>query len=253
MRLYVVKFIKKSWSKSFGDSSVKDRVGCWCICAAVSRQYNQLFYKILTEQLNLEGQKEVATSEISYPSMYQNATEGKYMFFDQKRSKPSEIYSMEPHLYPLTTDRVEVIKEFIQKHQNHSKICMSTGISKNVKSWDLLCNCRIWSRIFSTDLGHMFEMNSGKEFILMWSGTRPHDPRFAHDFVPIHSLRMYTDLIEYNSSSDTKAPLLRFSPFNSELKPEDVKTTGHYMNYQTFSTLKFRAHLKNWFHSSHID
>ena len=41
----------------------------------------------LPEQLNLDGQWEVAISEISYPSMYQNVTEGNFMFFDTKLSK----------------------------------------------------------------------------------------------------------------------------------------------------------------------
>ena len=39
------------------------------------------------EQLNLDGQWEVAISETSYPSMYQNVTQGKFMFFDKKVSK----------------------------------------------------------------------------------------------------------------------------------------------------------------------
>ena len=34
-------------------------------------------------QLNLEGQWEVAILEIFYPSMYQNATDGKFLFFDK--------------------------------------------------------------------------------------------------------------------------------------------------------------------------
>ena len=34
------------------------------------------------EQVNLEGQWEVAISEISHPSMHQNLIEGKFMFFD---------------------------------------------------------------------------------------------------------------------------------------------------------------------------
>ena len=38
------------------------------------------FTNFLPEQLNLEGQWEVAISEISYPSMYQNITEGKFKF-----------------------------------------------------------------------------------------------------------------------------------------------------------------------------
>ena len=50
------------------------------------------FTNFLTEQLNLDGQWEVAISEISYPSMYQNVTEGKFMFLIKKLSKSSEFY-----------------------------------------------------------------------------------------------------------------------------------------------------------------
>ena len=39
------------------------------------------FTNFLPEQLNLEGQCEVAISEITDPSMYQNVTEEKFMFF----------------------------------------------------------------------------------------------------------------------------------------------------------------------------
>ena len=39
------------------------------------------FTNFLPEQLNLEGQWEVAFSEISYPSMDQNITEGKFQVF----------------------------------------------------------------------------------------------------------------------------------------------------------------------------
>ena len=38
------------------------------------------FTKFLAEQLNLHGQWEVEISKISYPSMYQYVTEGKFMF-----------------------------------------------------------------------------------------------------------------------------------------------------------------------------
>ena len=65
------------------------------------------FTNFLPEQLNLEGQWEVAISEISYPSMYQNVTEGKLMFFDKRLSKTSEFYYLEPGLYPSITDIVD--------------------------------------------------------------------------------------------------------------------------------------------------
>ena len=45
------------------------------------------FTNFLPEQLNLDGQWGVAISGISYPSMYQNGTEGKFAFFDKKFSK----------------------------------------------------------------------------------------------------------------------------------------------------------------------
>ena len=42
------------------------------------------FTSFLPEQLNVEGEGEVSISEIPYPSVYQNVTEGKFMFFDNK-------------------------------------------------------------------------------------------------------------------------------------------------------------------------
>ena len=42
------------------------------------------FTNFSPEQINLEGQWEVAISEICYPSMYQNITEGYFKFFDEK-------------------------------------------------------------------------------------------------------------------------------------------------------------------------
>ena len=105
----------------------------------------------------------------------------------------------------------------------------------------------------STDLGHIFGNNTGNEFGVLMIRKGPHEPEFAYDFVRIHSLRIYSDIIEYNIVGDTKAPLLRCFPFISKLKVGDIITTGRYMNYQTFSNLQFRPLLKNSFHSLHID
>ena len=84
-------------------------------------------------------------------------------------------------------------------------------------------------------------------------GKGPHEPDFAYDIVRIHSLTIYSDLLEYSLVGDTKAPLLRYFPFISKLKGGDIITTGQYMNYQTFSNLQFRPLLKNSFHGIHID
>ena len=87
----------------------------------------------------------------------------------------------------------------------------------------------------------------------MLRGRGPHKPEFADNIVRIHSLTIYTDLLEYNIVGDTKTPLLCCFLSISKLKAGDIIITGQYMNYQTFSNLQYRPLLKNLFRSLHID
>ena len=80
------------------------------------------FTNFLPEQLKLEGQWEVAISEVSHPSMYQNITEGKFNFFDEKLSKSTSTYNLEPGLYTSITDIVEAMNRLIQERNNHNKL-----------------------------------------------------------------------------------------------------------------------------------
>ena len=168
------------------------------------------FTNFSPEQLNLEGQWEVAISEISYPSMYQNNTEGKFMFFDKKLSKSSEFYYLEPGLYPSIKDIVEAMNILIQERHNRSENCIKVKVSRRTQKFEIhLANEASGLAFFSTDLGHIFGSNVGNEFGVMLRGKGPHKPEFAYDIVRIHSLIIYTDLIKYNIVGDTKAPLLR--------------------------------------------
>ena len=107
--LSALNFIRKSRSKSFNNGIVYKRV------STTSRQYAELLYNFLPEQLNLEGQWEVAISEISYPSMYEITTEGKLMFFEEKLSKSSEFYYLEPGFYSSILDIVEAMNNLIKE------------------------------------------------------------------------------------------------------------------------------------------
>ena len=208
----------------------------------------------LPEQLNLEGQWEVAISEISYPSMYQNVTEGNILFFDQKLLRSSELYYLEPGFYPSITDLVGAMNTLIQEKHKHSGNCITIKVSRRAQKIEIyVANEVSGLAFFSTDLGHTFESNVGNEFGVLLRRKGPHKPEVACDIVRIHSLMIYTDLIEYNILADTKAPLLRCSPFIWKVKAGDIITTGQYMNDQTFSNLQFRPLLKNSFHSIHID
>ena len=190
------------------------------------------FTNFLPEQLNLDGQWEVAISEISYPPMYQNVTEGKFLFFDKKLSKSSEFYYLEPRLYPSIRDIVEAMNILFHERHNHSENCIKVKVSRRTQKVEIyLANEGSGLAFFSTDLGHIFGSNVVNEFGVMLRGKGPHKPEFAYDIVRIHSLMTYTDLIEYNIVGDTKALLLRCFPFISKLKSGDIMTTGQYMNY----------------------
>ena len=164
----------------------------------------------LPEQVNLDGQWEVAISEISYPSMYQNVTEGKFMFYNEKLSKTTEASYLEPGLYSSITDIVEAMNTLIQERNNHRDTCITIKVSKvTQKVKEYLANEKSSLAIFSTDLGHILGGDVRNDSGKVMSGKGPHEPLFAYDIVGILSLMIYTDIVEYNIVGDTKAtPLL---------------------------------------------
>ena len=142
----------------------------------------------------------------------------------------------------------------IQERHNHSENCIRVKVSPRTQKVEIYLRDEGFGRaFFSTDLEDTFGSKVGNEFEVTLRGKGPHNPEFAHNLVILYSLKIYTDLIEYNIFGETMAPLLRCFPFILMLKFGDIKTTGQYMNYQTFSNLQFRPLLKMSFHSSHID
>ena len=212
------------------------------------------FTNFLPDQVNLEGQWEVAISEISYPSMYQNVTDEKLLFHDAVHSKRTTAYYLEPGLYSSVPDIVEAMSLLIQERNNHNENCITVKVSRRTqKSERSLISDDSSLVIFSTNLENIFGEDFGDDKGILMRGKGPHEPKFAYDIVRIYSLLIHIDIVEYNIAGDTKAPLLRCFPFISKLKSGDVITTRQYMHYQTFSNLQFRRLLKNSFHSIHID
>ena len=179
------------------------------------------FTNFSPEQVNLEGQWEVAISEKSYPSMYQNITEGKFKFFDEKLfdEKSTSTYNLELGLYIFITDIVGAMNTLIQERNNHNKTCLKVKVSRRTKKVViLLVNETSGPAFCSTDLGHIFGNNVGNEFGVLTIGKGSHEPEFAYDIVRIPSLMIYSNLVEYSIVGDTKIPLLRCFPFISKLK-----------------------------------
>ena len=185
--------------------------------------------------------------------MFQNITDGRFKFPDEKLSKSTASYNQEPGLYTSITDIVEAMNTLIEDRDNHNETCITVKVSRRTRKLIIMpANDTSGLAFCSTDLGHIFGNNVGNEIAVLMIGKGPHEPQFAYDIVSILALMIYSDLVEYNIVGDKKPPLLRCFPFISELMGGDIITTGQYMNCQTFSNLQFRPLLKNFFHSIHV-
>ena len=171
------------------------------------------------------------------------------MFCDDKVSKTIEVYYLEAGLFFSIPDIVEAMKAPIQERNNHRDTCITIKVSRVTQKSAFEESSLA---IFSTVFRHIFGGDVRNDLGILMCGKGSHEPTFAYDIVRIHSLLIYTDIVEYNIVADTKAPLIRCFTFITKLKSGDIITTRQYMNYQTFSNLQFRRLLKNSFHSIHI-
>ena len=123
--------------------------------------------------------------------MYQNLTEGKFKFFDEKFSKSTSTYNLEPGLCTSNTDIVEAVNTLIQKRNNHNETFITVDVSRRTqKVVFMLANDTSGLAFCSTNLGHICGKYVGNQFgVLMKkrSSWTPICPRhcsypFADDF-----------------------------------------------------------------------
>ena len=146
------------------------------------------------------------------------------------------------------------MNSLIQNRNNHNKTCIGVKVDcRTQKNAFLHVNDESSLIISSNDLGHIFGGDARNNRGIMMLRKGLHKALFAYDIVRIHSLMIYTAIVEYNKVGDIKAPLLRCFPFISKVKSGDVITTGQYMNHQTFNNLQIRRLLKNSFRSVQND
>ena len=111
----------------------------------------------------------------------------------------------------------------IQERNKHRDTCITVKVSRVTQKVKVyLTNEESSLAFFSTDLGHISGRDLRNDLGILISGKGPHEPTFAYDIVRIHSLMIYTDIVEYNIVGDTKAPLLRCFSFIFRLKSGDI-------------------------------
>ena len=81
------------------------------------------FTNFLPDQISLDGEWEVPIIELSYPSLYQNVTAGKFFYLHEATpdTKLSNYYTLDPGLYPSIFDIVNEMNRKIQKREMFEK------------------------------------------------------------------------------------------------------------------------------------
>ena len=208
----------------------------------------------------MKGEWEVAISEISYPFLYQNVTEGKFTFVDGRESSEGKRkivpMNIEPGLYPSIVDIVVAMNNKTRERLGvqvfeYNGIYVSVDKITQKKFAVQLPERQSVFRIQSADLSHFFgcDLEQNQTGVIM-KGKGPHYPQYSYDIIKKYSLMIYSDILEYNIVGDTKIPLLRCIPYISKVKSRDIISTGQYMNYQSFINLQFKKLLKNSFHNT---
>ena len=171
------------------------------------------FTNFLPEQIHLKGEWEVAISEISYPSLYQIVTEGKFTFLDGRESSEQkrkiEPMHIEPGLYPSIVDIVVAMNNKIRERLGapafeYKGIYVSVDKITQKITIHLPDDQSVFI-IQSSDLSHIFgcDLEQNQTGVIM-SGKGPHYPQYSYDIIRIHSLMICSDIIEYNIVGDTK-------------------------------------------------
>ena len=85
-------------------------------------------------------------------------------------------------------------------------------------------------------------------------GVRQHINNNPMNLARVHSLMVYTDIVESRIVGDVKVPLLRSFPFeHRNYQLNNRFTVNQCMNHKTFDHLIFRRLNKSHFHSVHIE
>ena len=215
------------------------------------------FTNFLPEQTNLEGEWEVVITELSYPSLYHNITYGKFFYPDAATpdTKPSDYYTIDAGLYPTLSDIVNEMNKEIQEREKYEKTAIKLKVNRITQRISLsLPNENSLPVIFSTNLCHVIGCEEAVFGMGVFeSGAGPHFPKFPYDIVRIHTLVVYSDVVEYKIVGDTKAALLRCIPFNCKTKNGDKISTEQDMNYQNLANPELKKTLKNAFHGINLN
>lgn len=209
------------------------------------------FSNFLPEQVNLDGDWEVALMEVAYPALYLNVTEGQIWYHYRKDESQTISHKIEIPigLYKSVSDVIDAIhkkqEEVLGSKEPKFRFSIDPFDGRVVLDFPKGYEGSIQFK--STDIAHILGHFPSRYIF--------HDQKkcsLPADIQLIHSIMIYTDIVEHGIIGDVKAPILRCFPMISRVKNGYIEV-NQFMNYQSFDKLQFRKLLRNSFHSIHVD
>ena len=200
------------------------------------------FSNFLPEQINLDDGWEVALSEIAYPNLYHNVSDGRFRYKHDSLDKDLQIYEIPAGLYHSLNDILAAMREVAAPTKT---IDFTWRVNNRTQHVDITLPDDFSAlNIISPDLTHILSFPMS----ILLNGKGPHKSHFPVDLVRFHAILIYMDIIDHVIVGDSKVPLLRSFPFICKMKNSDI-VTQQYMNYHTFSNLHYKKLIKHSFHS----
>ena len=211
------------------------------------------FTNFLPKQLVLEGEWEVALMEVGYSTWINNVTTGSFRYVSKiqnddniEYSTELKDYSIPSGFYRSTSELFDAMKNEARKAEDPPLPLMTVDpfdqrVQFTWKSSESVLN------LASADIANMLGFPSP----CIVPAAIKKSPLPA-DLVRMHSIMMYTDIVEHGIIGNAMAPLLRCFPIRQKLR-NNIAEVNQSMEFISFSQLQFRRVLKNHIHSIKVE
>ena len=160
----------------------------------------------------------MAITKLSYPSLYQNTTDGKCFYLEAATpdKKPFDYYTTDAGLCPSIFEIVNELKKKIQEREKYEKTPIKLKVNRITQRTFLsLPNENSLLVIFSTVRCQVFGCEEAVYGMgVFMSGAGPHFLKFPYDIVRFHTLMIYSDIVECNIVGTHR---LQYCRLNTEL------------------------------------
>lgn len=212
-----------------------------------------LFRTILPLQngLLLEGNWEVALSEIVYPVLVKNINDhGNFRFRsyigDKEEDPPYYQARVTAGLYndmeTVVSNMETCVASSFARRRDYEFVYTIDPFTKLMSM--TLPNESSFLGIQGSELARVTGFKQGRSMY----GQGPHIAAYPVNFQPVDTLLIYTDIIQHQIVGDIRAPLLRAVPFTWSANTSPSKTVAH-----TFQHLEFKRLSQNVIHTILID